>query len=37
MYALYEVSIWLVWLIERANARRDAARAAEETYGGVAP
>lgn len=37
MYALYEVSIWLVWLIEKGNARREAARAAEETYGGVAP
>ncbi|MBI1188820.1 MAG: twin-arginine translocase subunit TatC [Alphaproteobacteria bacterium] len=37
MYALYEVSIWLVAFIERGNARRDAARAAEETFGGVAP
>jgi sec-independent protein translocase protein TatC len=36
MYALYEVSIWLVWLIEKANARREA-EAAKATYGGVAP
>lgn len=24
MYALYEISIWIVWAIEKANARRDA-------------
>jgi sec-independent protein translocase protein TatC len=28
LYGLFEVSIWLVWLIERAQARRDAAQAA---------
>lgn len=33
MYALYETSIWLVWFIEKARAKREA----EATYGGVAP
>jgi sec-independent protein translocase protein TatC len=28
MYALYEVSIWLVWLIEKSRARREAAEIA---------
>ncbi|MGE0828285.1 MAG: twin-arginine translocase subunit TatC [Hyphomonadaceae bacterium] len=28
MYALYEISIWLVWFIEKARARREAAEAA---------
>jgi sec-independent protein translocase protein TatC len=28
LYGLYEVSIWLVWLIERAQAKKDAAAAA---------
>jgi len=28
LYGLYEASIWLVWLIERAQARKDAAAAA---------
>jgi sec-independent protein translocase protein TatC len=28
VYALYEISIWLVWMIERAQAREDAAELA---------
>jgi Sec-independent protein secretion pathway component TatC len=28
MYALYEISIWLVWLIEKARIKAETAEAA---------
>jgi sec-independent protein translocase protein TatC len=31
VYLLYEASIWIVWLIEKANAKREAREAAEAT------
>jgi sec-independent protein translocase protein TatC len=32
MYVLFEASIWLVWLIERARNREEARRQAEPQY-----